>query len=61
MTVNEKEALLSYLEFGLINMCDKIEGHVTDVGIMYEEAYLLLIDIDDAIETHQLLTTNTHP
>lgn len=54
MTISEKEALIQYLEFGLINMCDILDQHVDHdcKGLLYESAYLLLIDLQDTLDVH---------
>jgi len=54
MTISEKEALLQYLEFGLINFCDIIDQHIDPdcKGVLYESAYLLLIDLQDTLDMH---------
>jgi len=54
MTISEKEALLQYLEFGLITLCDDIDPHMDPdcKGVLYESAYLLLIDMQDTLDMH---------
>jgi len=54
MTQNEKEALLGYLEFHLLSLCDGIEKHVeTDaLGSLYNGAYAILNDMEYSIQTH---------
>ena len=54
MTKNEKEALLGYLEFQLLALCDNIEKHVeTDaLGSLYNGAYDLLSDMEYTLQSH---------
>ena len=54
MTQNEKEALLGYLEFHLLSLCDGIEKHVeTDaLGLLYNNAYAILNDMEYSIQSH---------
>jgi len=61
MTINEKEALLTYLEAKLLGVYTKIEFHVHAPGnhMLHEEIYNLLSDLDDSILCDQ--NTNKSP
>lgn len=62
MTISEKEALLNYLEFGLLDFCQQIDPHVDPdgVGMLYEKAYLLLLDVENTLDMHiSLMGTTT--
>lgn len=54
MTISEKEALLQYIEFGLINFCEMIDPHIDHdcKGMLYESAYLLLNDMQDTLDVY---------
>jgi len=54
MTLNEKEALLGYLEFHLITLCDGIEKHVDAdaLGSLYNKAYAILNDMEYTMQSH---------
>jgi hypothetical protein len=60
MTRTQKEALLKYLEFHLISMVENIDEDVPGIveAKMYNHAYDILIDMDDAMET--LLDSKVH-
>ncbi len=52
MNVNEKEALLRYLEFHLLKFVEAYEPHITDPDIMsdmYDRAYGVLVDMEQTI------------
>jgi len=58
MTISEKEALLNYIEFGLLTFCNDMDQHVDPdaQGVLYENAYRLLLDVEDTLDTHLLLS-----
>lgn len=53
MTSNFKEAISGYLEFNLVKFIEQFEGQLDPdaVGAFYEEAYRILNDMEDAIQT----------
>lgn len=59
MTISEKEALLDYLEFGLLDFCSSLDPLIDPdgVGLIYEKAYLLMIDLESTLDTHIILNT----
>ena len=52
MNIHEKEAIIDYLEFTLLNFVTKFETHLCSdaVGPLYEEAYGLLNDMDNTLD-----------
>ena len=50
---NEKEALLGYLEFHLVTLCEQIEKNLDPdaVGDMYSSAYGILNDFECTLQT----------
>ncbi len=58
MKSNEREAIVDYLEFNLVKLVEGIEEHVDPdaVGSLYERAYEVLKDVEDAINTSTDLT-----
>ena len=54
MTQNEKDALLGYLEFHLLTLCDGIEKHVDAdaLGSLYNGAYAILHDMEYSMQSH---------
>jgi len=51
MTMNEKDALLAYLEIKLFELYSNTERYIYSPGlhILHEEIYNLLLEIDDSI------------
>lgn len=63
MTLSEKEAILDYLEFGMMHMCTELEPALDPdaIGLLYETAYLLLVDLDNTMTSHILIqSVNQH-
>lgn len=60
MKTHEREALLEYLEFHLVALCEQMEPHVSSevLNELYAKAYHVLIDVEDAIATVQ--SFNSH-
>ncbi len=58
MTLNEKEALIYYLEARLLDLCMKAEHHWYDgsMSMMYNDMYTLLEDFESSIEGCMELT-----
>lgn len=58
MTHDEKEALLGYLEFHLLTLCERFEEKVGvgAIGDLYDTAYGILVDVENTLETHRELT-----
>ena len=60
MTYKEKQALLGYLEFHLVTLCDQMEKHINidAIGMMYDGAYAILNDMEitlqGQIDTHNM-------
>ena len=54
MTQNEKEALLGYLEFHLVKLCESVQPNLDPdaVGDMYNNAYAILNDVEYSIQAH---------
>ncbi len=54
MTVDEKEALMLYLEARLLDLCSMAEQHWHDgcISLMYSDMYDVLADIDSSIDGH---------
>lgn len=54
MKVEEKIALVQYLEEQLTTLCRVLEPYVDAdaVGTMYDQAYELLSDVEDTIDAH---------
>lgn len=54
MTLDEKEALVVYLEARLLEFCMQAEHHWHNGGItsMYDDMYVLLSDIESSMEGH---------
>jgi hypothetical protein len=59
MKLEEKVALLQYLEEQLTALCVALEPHLDPdaVGTMYDQAYELISDMEDTIEGHIELET----
>lgn len=58
MNKNEKEALLNYLEYHLMVFLENVDEQVEDDEAMiglYEEAYGILEDVDDTVETSRIM------
>lgn len=58
MDTNKKDALLHYLEFNLVSFVERYEQHIADpdiIGDMYDQAYGLLNDIEQTIDTQNEL------
>ena len=53
MTVNEKEALLVYLEARLVDLCADVERNLYDapIGSLYDGIYDILADMEMTLET----------
>lgn len=51
MTRNEKDALINYMDGQLMVLCQALKPHMDPdaVGMMYEEVYSLLHDLQDTI------------
>jgi len=58
MNINEKIALLNYMEFHLVSLCEQVIPHLSPdaVGSLYDAAYGVLCDLDETITL-----TNTNP
>jgi hypothetical protein len=54
MTVDEKDALLYYIEFHLFTMLQSMEGGAT-VGELYDLMYNIISDIEITIDTNNNL------
>lgn len=58
MTKNEKEALLTYLEYHLLTFVENVDEHLSDdetiIGL-YEQIYDILEDVDDTVETSRIM------
>ena len=54
MTQDEKEALLGYLEFHLVKLCESVQPNLDPdaVGDMYNNAYAILNDVEYSIQSH---------
>ncbi len=52
MTINEKDAILRYLEFTLLAQCDQINQrmHPGTIGILYDSAYAVLNEMEASIQ-----------
>lgn len=52
MTIYEKDAVVEYLEFNLLVLCESLEEHMDPdaIGSLYENAYQLLNDMDQTLE-----------
>jgi len=52
MTRNEKEALITYLEFNLVKHCESIERNIDPdyIGSMYNSAYDILTEMERSIQ-----------
>lgn len=52
MTLNEKEALLLYLEHRLFDYCEEMEQHLHngDIGSIYDGMYYILSDMEQTLE-----------
>lgn len=58
MTKNEKEALLTYLEYHLLTLLEKVDEHLSDDETIlgfYENIYDILEDVDDTVETSRIM------
>lgn len=58
MTKNEKEALLTYLEYHLLTFIESVDEHFSDDETMfgfYEQIYDILEDVDDTVETSRIM------
>lgn len=53
MTVNEKEALMVYLEARLLDLCTEVERNLYDapIGSLYDGVYDILADMEMTLET----------
>lgn len=62
MTKNEKEALLTYLDGRIMALCDGIVKHIDAdaVGEVYDSAYDLLKDMEDALSVDTMLKQKEH-
>lgn len=51
MVLNEKLALLQYLEFHLLSLCSNMEKNIDSEStqLLYQLSYEILMDIDDSI------------
>lgn len=54
MTSNEKDALLTYLEFDLLKFVEHFEQHVNPAvaAQMYDHAYGVVADMEQTLETN---------
>ena len=52
MQQQEKDAVIDYLEFGLVNLVNEFENHVDGdaVSSLYEHAYALLSDMNQTMQ-----------
>lgn len=52
MLQREKNAIVDYLEFGLVDLIKKMEEHVHSDGVaqLYADMYSLLNDLDETIQ-----------
>lgn len=52
ITPNEKEALLGYLEFHLVKLCEQVEPNLDPdaMGDMYNAAYEILSDMERTLQ-----------
>jgi hypothetical protein len=55
MTQNERDALLTYLDFHMINLVHKYEVHLDPIAIhsLYEDVYYIMSDIENTIDTQR--------
>lgn len=61
MLTKDKIAVVDYLEFLLVEFVQKFEGHLDEdvVGSFYADAYALLNDFDDTLQSAVETTTLT--
>ena len=61
MLTKDKTAAVDYLEFVLVNFVTKYEEHMDEdaVGAFYADAYALLSDFDDTLQSAVDSTTLT--
>lgn len=54
MTQTEKEALVDYLEFHLVKLCESIEKNLDPdaIGDLYSRAYDILNDVEYTVQSH---------
>lgn len=52
MTNDQKEALLTYIDNRLMDLCEQLESHVDPdtIGFLYESMYEVLNDFEDTFE-----------
>lgn len=52
MNTNEKDALITYLEFNLVKHCEQLEPNLDSaaVGSMYDSAYRLLNEMERSLQ-----------
>jgi len=53
MTTHEIGALMEYLEFHLVSLCERMEPHIGPelTNELYQNAFDILVDIEDSINT----------
>jgi len=59
MKINEKDAIINYLEFQLLVLIESVEKHISDPDVineLYDNAYKMLVDVDDTISVSLLLS-----
>ena len=61
MLTKDKTAVVDYLEFALVNFVQKYEQHLDEdvIGAFYADAYGLLSDFDDTLQSAVESTTLT--
>lgn len=54
MTQDQKDALINYIEFGLISLVENVSENsenTNNINYNYDEAYKLLIDFDESFQS----------